>query len=247
MKREILFMLPVLCLASCSWFQNNPYEPVYNRPDSPLDPVGMAHHKREARDRASQGSFEVGSEVSVAKGMVTMFEKNPELYPSAAGFMEKAEKVKVLANDGSFVRVELPDGKVGFINGSDLVNPKALVPMIGPDGQPSLFDDSTFVGNLPAIGGDFTTANLLDGSTGDVNFVPAANKPLETRLPGAPASTQQTLQPKSSKVSDLSGKSVQGGSTLLQPAAKSNPLATPDVGTPPPLPDAANSSGAKKD
>lgn len=247
MKREILFVLPVLCLASCSWFQNNPYEPVYNRPDSSLDPVGTAHHKREARDRAAQGSFEVGSEVSVAKGMATMFEKNPELYPSAAGFMEKVEKVKVLANDGSFVRVELPDGKVGFINGSDLVNPKALVPMIGPDGQPSLFDDSTFVGNLPAIGGDYTTAILPDGSTGDINFVPAASKPLETRLPGAPLPAQPALQPKSSKVSDLSGKGTQGGSTLLQPAGRPNPLATPAVGSPPPLPDAANSSATKKD
>lgn len=94
----------------------------FTESSSALDPVGLAHHKREAAKLASEAKFKPNEQITLRNTQVMVFDKNPQRY-TTGGEVVSASTATVVKSEGLFVRVKFDDGKTGYINESDIVDP----------------------------------------------------------------------------------------------------------------------------
>lgn len=123
-----LMLLAPLLLSSCDLFKRGEYVPEYLRPDSPLDPPGTSEARKAMREKIlKEGKYQADTEAPVKEGKVFLLERNPDRDESPSGKLVKAEKVKVIACEGTYYFVETPDKERGFVRESDLEDPVSLI------------------------------------------------------------------------------------------------------------------------
>lgn len=124
----LLLMLAPLLLSSCDLFKRGEYVPEYLRPDSPLDPPGTSEARKAMREKIlKEGKYQADTEAPVREGKVFLLDRNPDRDESPSGKLVKADKVKVIACEGTYYFVETPDKKRGFVRESDLEDPVSLI------------------------------------------------------------------------------------------------------------------------
>lgn len=193
MKYAVCFLAASAVLSSCSWLTNNPRLPQAERKSSALDPVGIEYHRQAARDRAASGMFQPGTEVEVLKGQAYMFDLNPETHPDALGRMEKADKVKIIACDGLYTRVELPGGREAYVRETDLAGADPSLYPIPEGDNMSLFANDPFLGELPTMDGGMTNPNAVGElvTTKDGRTVTLVRKSSKKDAPPVPGKTAE--------------------------------------------------------
>lgn len=203
MKYAVSVLLASTLLASCSWFTNNPRVPQAQREPSALDPVGIEYHRKVAQERAESGMYQPGMEVSVIKGAAYMFDRNPERHPDSLGSLVKADKVKIIANDGLYTRVALPGGREAYVRETDLEGAEPSLYAIPEGDNMSLFANDPFLGELPTMDGGMTSPNAVageqvvakDGRT--VTLVRKSSKKDAPPVPGTPEAQAPSSLPAS--------------------------------------------------
>lgn len=123
-----MLMQVMLLLSSCDLFERGEYVPEYLRPDSPLDPPGTSEARKAMREKIlKEGKYQADTEAPVKEGKVFLLERNPDRDESPSGKLVKAEKVRVIACEGTYYFVETPDKERGFVRESDLEDPVSLL------------------------------------------------------------------------------------------------------------------------
>ena len=194
MKSAVSILVASTLLASCSWFTNNPRLPQAQREPSALDPVGIEYHRKVAQERAESGMYQPGMEVSVVKGAAYMFDRNPERHPDSLGRMVKAEKVKIIANDGLYTRVALPGGREAYVRETDLAGSEPSLYAIPEGDNMSLFANDPFLGELPTMDGGMTSPNAVGGEqvvAKDGRTVTLVRKSSKKDAPPVPGSLEE--------------------------------------------------------
>ncbi|MGE9271556.1 MAG: hypothetical protein ACQKBU_12195 [Verrucomicrobiales bacterium] len=127
MKRFVS-LLPVACLAfvGCedgSYYGSGGYDP--------LDPAGGG----SAGMAVANTGYRPGEFVSSVSSSTAFFKAKPSGDATADKLLSSGTQMKVLSDDGSFVKVELDSGEVGFV-------PAVMV--IGKDEQTSSYSDGAY-------------------------------------------------------------------------------------------------------
>ncbi len=121
MKTELLSTVLLLALVSCG---PNKHVNSWEAESSAFDGVGITAKKQAAKNRAETATYKPGESVTFKNTKLMVFELDPEARSSAHAFMKSGvDSAKVLLCGESFAKVEFPDGEVGFVSLTEIVNP----------------------------------------------------------------------------------------------------------------------------
>jgi hypothetical protein len=179
--RSLAWFAACLALASCSDFNG----PISGGSFNPLLSPGAQLVQPE--DAGANYTFKAGQYVTAASNATAFFSKKPQGNAEADELLSAGTSMRVIKSDGSFVKVELDSGKVGFVaaalllesgvaSGDTMTAPDANTtsPLV-PEGQSS----------IPPI---------VPPSADLPESAPEAVPPLEVPLP-EPADSRQKANP----------------------------------------------------
>ncbi len=162
MKAHLLYLVPLaLVLASCET------GPITSSSDfDPLTPPGSGRSTALARSGYRPGSF-----VRTGMDNAAFFHKRPKGDADADRLLAANTEMKVISDDGSYVKVELNSGEVGFV-------PSVLVSDQSADVQPAAVSPDAIQVYPPLPG-------ALPGDPGAPSIPPMID-PDAPQLPDAP-------------------------------------------------------------
>jgi len=124
MKLKSLFVLTSLglCLVSCNSVSSgisSLHRPITNSDNNPLNSPRIGESGQQSTTSAPQGpSFTPGAWVEASMPNTTFFRKKPSRGTTSADkVLAVGTPLKVISNSGTYVRVELESGDVGFVPG----------------------------------------------------------------------------------------------------------------------------------
>lgn len=133
----------------------------------------------QPEDASANYSFKVGQYVTAASNATAFFDKKPQGNADADELLSAGTSMRVIKSDGSFVKVELDSGKVGYVAAALLVE-SGLTP---PPSSPTLPTTDVAPSDATTIPPIVTPTTTLPGAT------PEAVPPIEVPLP-EPAAAQ---------------------------------------------------------
>ncbi|MFT3990425.1 MAG: hypothetical protein QM680_03340 [Luteolibacter sp.] len=161
-----LSTLALLSLAACETF-NQPIS------SSDFDPLRAPGSNREPSTQSgySDANFKAGQFVQTIMDNSAFYSKKPKDNADADKLLKRGTSVKVVSSSGSYTKVELDSGEVGFIPTVMLEDPKAAHNTAGQITKPGeyqvyppqpIVDSATFIEPLPqAAPGEQPPANAI--------------------------------------------------------------------------------------
>lgn len=129
----VLAVLVGLLISSCADF-DTPFS------GGGFDPLSTAGYRqqRDESSRAGNYQFSTGQFVTAASNSTAFFSKKPSGNADADELLSAGTTMRVIKTDGSFVKVELDNGKVGYVAAALLLESQQAMtaPMVPDPSQP---------------------------------------------------------------------------------------------------------------